>query len=257
MALLAAARRALEHPIFKGSGAEEAARAEATRAEKKRRKRAARDARTGSLHRIGSALKSAVATPAKGARPAPKAVAATTVSDDAARMAAAFGFGGAAKRAAEDGTKAPGGGGSASKKAKKGSSGGGGGLRVSLDGNVRAAPPGPVSLDPACRTPKAAKAPSGSGGDGGTTPKTPRTPATLLSTEPASSLPEGWTKKTFRRNAGKTAGTTDVYFFSPGREIKFRSVKGCKAFLGLLVEEGVDGDENKARKLYKERGHKF
>lgn len=103
-----------------------------------------------------------------------------------------------------------------------------------------------------CGTPKGAKTPKGSG-----TPKTPRTPAVLLSTKAATGLPEGWVVKTFKRSSGRTAGGTDKYFFSPQAELKFRSMKAAKAFVGILSEPGVDGKESEAAKLFKERGHKF
>ncbi|KAL9189894.1 hypothetical protein ACHAXT_009569 [Thalassiosira profunda] len=103
-----------------------------------------------------------------------------------------------------------------------------------------------------CKTPKASKKPGGSA-----TPKTPRTPAVLISTKPAPGLPEGWVVKMFQRASGSTAGGTDKYFYSPQTETKFRSMKGCKTFVGILSEPGVDGNELEAKKLYKERGNKF
>ena len=63
--------------------------------------------------------------------------------------------------------------------------------------------------------------------------------------------------KMFQRASGSTAGGTDKYFYSPQKEIKFRSMKGCKTFVGILSEPGVDGNELEAKKLYKERGNKF
>ena len=88
------------------------------------------------------------------------------------------------------------------------------------------------------------------------TPKTPRAPATLLSSEAAPGLPVGWMSKTFQRASGKTAGTTDTYFYSPQTQIKFRAMKSCKAFIEILGKPGVDGNEKNALKLYKERGHR-
>ena len=63
--------------------------------------------------------------------------------------------------------------------------------------------------------------------------------------------------KTFQRTGGKTAGSTDKYFYSPQKEIKFRSMKGCIQFIEILGEPEVDGNETIALKLYKERGYKF
>ena len=102
----------------------------------------------------------------------------------------------------------------------------------------------------AAKTPKASASSSRS-------PSAPRTPALLLSEEPAPSLGDGWVTKTFRRTSGKTSGTTDVYFYSPATAIKFRSLKNCRLFIGVLAEEAVGGDERAALKVYKERGHKF
>ena len=87
--------------------------------------------------------------------------------------------------------------------------------------------------------------------------KTPKTPAELLSTKPAPNLPNGWLVKLFKRQSGATAGSTDKYFYSPDNEIKFRSMKGCNVFIGILDEPDVDGDEAMALKEYKERGYKF
>jgi len=89
------------------------------------------------------------------------------------------------------------------------------------------------------------------------TPKTPKTPAILLSTKPAPNLPDGWTVKLFKRQSGATAGSTDKYFYSPDNEIKFRSMKGCNVFIGILDEPDIDADESAALKEYKERGYKF
>ena len=102
----------------------------------------------------------------------------------------------------------------------------------------------------AAKTPKASSSSSRS-------PSAPRTPALLLSEEPAPSLGDGWVSKTFRRTSGKTSGTTDMYFYSPATAIKFRSIKNCRLFIGVLAEEAVGGDERAALKVYKERGHKF
>ena len=102
-----------------------------------------------------------------------------------------------------------------------------------------------------CNTPKVKKTSDSN------TPKTPKTPALLLSTEATPNLPGGWVTKTYQRMSGNTSGTKDKYFFSPQKEIKFRSMKSCKAFIQILNEPGVDGNEGDALKLFKERGHKF
>jgi len=108
-------------------------------------------------------------------------------------------------------------------------------------------------------TPKTPNATSGSSTPKNTpkTPKTPRTPALLLSTTPVPGLPKGWIAKTFKRSSGKTAGHKDMYFYSPRKEIKFRSMKGCQTFIGILAEPSVEGNERRALKIYKRRGNKF
>ncbi len=85
---------------------------------------------------------------------------------------------------------------------------------------------------------------------------TPRSSAILLSTEPMSSKYPGWTKQTFKRTSGNTAGSKDTYFYSPHQQIKFRAMKGVDTFIRILAEPDVDGDESKAIELYKKRGHK-
>mmetsp|Transcript_42544 Transcript_42544/g.90489 ORF Transcript_42544/g.90489 Transcript_42544/m.90489 type:complete len:660 (+) Transcript_42544:96-2075(+) len=116
--------------------------------------------------------------------------------------------------------------------------------RVSIDGKHGSSACGaPKTPKTTCATP--------------TTPKTPRTPAILLSTEVVPSLDEGWISKTFQRSSGRTAGTKDSYFYSPHKRIKFRSMKGCKTFIDILAEPGVDGDEFNALEIYKERGHRL
>ena len=86
-------------------------------------------------------------------------------------------------------------------------------------------------------------------------PTAPR-PVLLLS-EAAPSLPDGWIRKTYKRASGTTAGTTDKYFYTPQENIRFRTMKSCRTFLQLLGEPGINGSENDAFKLYKERGHKI
>ena len=107
----------------------------------------------------------------------------------------------------------------------------------------------------ALKTPNGKKMGSTPKASNGNTPKTPRTPALLLSTEPAPKLPDGWVAKTFQRTSGATAGTKDTYFYSPQRELKFRSMKACNAFVQILNEPGID-DEQMAFNVFKSRGHK-
>ena len=164
--------------------------------------------------------------------------------EQTAKLPVAFGFylddGGTSKHLAQAATdKWQSHGEKSAKKSNKG-------LRVSI-GSVKK---GSTGL-PVCHTPKVAKTPSSA------TPKTPKTPALLLSTEAARKLPDGWVSKTYKRMAGKTAGTKDIYFYSPQKQIKFRAMKSCKTFIDIMGELEVDGDEAAALKLYKERGHRF
>ena len=85
---------------------------------------------------------------------------------------------------------------------------------------------------------------------------TPRSSAILISTESMSSNYPGWTKKTYERASGNTAGTKDTYFYSPQQQIKFRAMKGVDTFMLILAEPDVAGDESKAMVLYKQRGYK-
>jgi hypothetical protein len=79
--------------------------------------------------------------------------------------------------------------------------------------------------------------------------------ATLIaSSDSPPGLPTGWKMKTFRRMAGKTAGTTDSYWFSPQLMHRFRSMKGCNLFIGILNEPGIDGNESVAINEFKKRG---
>lgn len=98
--------------------------------------------------------------------------------------------------------------------------------------------------------------------------KTPRkSPATTPNTTPRmspklvpssehhkSNLPAGWSVKTFLRQGGDSAGTTDTYFYSPRLELKFRSIKKVKLFCDILAECG--DDETRAHMVFKERGYK-
>jgi hypothetical protein len=58
--------------------------------------------------------------------------------------------------------------------------------------------------------------------------------------------PDGWIKKTFERQSGKTAGTTDSYWYSPIAKIRLRSMKEVTTFLNLLPQ--CNGDEHLARR---------
>lgn len=89
------------------------------------------------------------------------------------------------------------------------------------------------------------------------TPKTPRTPAVLLTTKPTPNFPVGWISKTYQRKSGYTAGLMDTYYYSPNNQVKFRTLKGCRQFIQILEEPDIDGDEFRARRIYKGRGHKF
>jgi len=84
------------------------------------------------------------------------------------------------------------------------------------------------------------------------------TTATEISSGPAGSeFPEGWTVKCYRRTGGETVGKTDRFWFSPGRNIRFRAKKHAKAFVDVLSEPDVDGNEEKAAEIYKARGLHF
>lgn len=72
-----------------------------------------------------------------------------------------------------------------------------------------------------------------------------------------SDFPDGWIMKTYRRSGGETVGKTDKFWFSPGRNIRFRARKHAMSFIGVLLEPGVDGDEDKAAAIYKTRGLHF
>ena len=55
----------------------------------------------------------------------------------------------------------------------------------------------------------------------------------------------------------ETVGKTDRFWFSPGRNIRFRAKKHAKAFVDVLSEPDVDGNEEKAAEIYKARGLHF
>ena len=84
------------------------------------------------------------------------------------------------------------------------------------------------------------------------------TTATEISTGPAGvDFPDGWIAKCYRRNGGETVGKTDRFWFSPGRNIRFRAKRHAMRFIDVLKEPEVDGDEDKAAELYKSRGLHF
>ena len=84
------------------------------------------------------------------------------------------------------------------------------------------------------------------------------TTALEVASGPADSdFPEGWIMKTYRRSGGETVGKTDKFWFSPGRNIRFRARKHAMSFLAVMKEPGVDGDEDKAAAIYKTRGLHF
>lgn len=70
-------------------------------------------------------------------------------------------------------------------------------------------------------------------------------------------FPDGWVIKTYRRSGGETIGKTDRFWFSPGRNIRFRARKHAMAFVEILNEEHVGGDEDKAAEIYRVRGLHF
>ena len=84
------------------------------------------------------------------------------------------------------------------------------------------------------------------------------TSATEISSGSAGSeFPDGWLVKTYRRSGGETIGKTDRFWFSPGRNIRFRAKKHARAFVAILIEPEIDGDEDKAAEIYKTRGLHF
>jgi hypothetical protein len=84
------------------------------------------------------------------------------------------------------------------------------------------------------------------------------TSATEVSAGPAGpEFPEGWVIKTYRRSGGETIGKTDRFWFSPGRNIRFRAKKHAKQFIDILNEPGINGDEDAAAQAYKKRGLHF
>jgi len=84
------------------------------------------------------------------------------------------------------------------------------------------------------------------------------TSATEVSSGPAGSeFPPGWVIKTYRRSGGETIGKTDRFWFSPGRNIRFRAKKHARQFIDILNESSINGDEDAAAEAYKKRGLHF
>ena len=84
------------------------------------------------------------------------------------------------------------------------------------------------------------------------------TSATEVSSGPAGpEFPTGWVIKTYRRSGGETIGKTDRFWFSPGRNIRFRAKKHAKQFIDILNEPRINGDEDAAAEAYKKRGLHF
>ena len=79
----------------------------------------------------------------------------------------------------------------------------------------------------------------------------------IASGSAGSEFPNGWLIKTYRRSGGETIGKTDRFWFSPGRNIRFRAKKHARAFVAILNEPGIEGDEDKAAEIYKTRGLHF
>lgn len=52
--------------------------------------------------------------------------------------------------------------------------------------------------------------------------------------------PRGWTKKTFQRQSGKTAGTTDSYWYTPLLQKKLRSMIEVRRFMEALKKHGSE-----------------
>ena len=81
-----------------------------------------------------------------------------------------------------------------------------------------------------------------------------KTPAKLLQSGPAPDIGEGWTAKTFQRQTGSSAGTTDSYWYSPALEKKFRSKAEIKRFKEALAEVyAFAGGEGKVDAAHAER----
>jgi len=84
------------------------------------------------------------------------------------------------------------------------------------------------------------------------------TTATEIATGPAGpDFPDGWMVKTYRRSGGETIGKTDRFWFSSERNIRFRARKHAVAFVEILNEEHVGGDEDKAAEIYRIWGLHF
>ena len=58
---------------------------------------------------------------------------------------------------------------------------------------------------------------------------------------------DGWEKKTFQRQFGKTKGSYDSYWYTPQRHFKLRSMAEVRRFREALQQ--TMGDEVQAHKL--------
>jgi hypothetical protein len=111
----------------------------------------------------------------------------------------------------------------------------------------------------------------GHGGGGGGS-RRPPAPTVLVETSnaPLPDLPAGWTMKTFQRaNSKRGEKSTDKYFYSPSKKIKFRSLKACREFTVILKElrahnrwkyglwDPPGGSESAALEEFKARGHRM
>jgi hypothetical protein len=62
---------------------------------------------------------------------------------------------------------------------------------------------------------------------------------------------DGWTKKTFKRQSGKTKGSTDSYWYTPKMKYKLRSLTEVKRF--HICMENNKNDEELAYKAFKQK----
>ncbi|KAL3811157.1 hypothetical protein ACHAXA_001372 [Cyclostephanos tholiformis] len=125
------------------------------------------------------------------------------------------------------------------------------------------------------RTPRRASAGgfTEAGGPSSTFKAQRRSPAPTVLVESSNAppeLPAGWTMKTFQRaNSKKGEKSTDKYFYSPKKKIKFRSLKACREFTEILKElrannrwkyglwDPPGGSESAALEVFKARGHRM
>eukprot|EP01082_Thalassiosira_pseudonana_P008928 g7945.t1 g7945 contig26:628814-630550(+) len=84
------------------------------------------------------------------------------------------------------------------------------------------------------------------------------TPAIEISSGSAGDdFPSGWIVKRYRKTGGECVGKIVRFWFSPGRNKRFTLKKHAMTFIDILKEPSIDGDEDKAAKVYKARGHRF